>query len=110
MSGLFQLLLLLFLYSNIWMVPAHLSYKRQKLGKPRYWMLLVGVMAVEILIVYALIYLSQFLMLSEFAYYIAPAISSIVAGFLYWRTAEKLDLSAVNNQMNKGVQAVEKPP
>lgn len=91
MEGIVHILLLVFLYSCIWLVPTTINYNRRKAGLAPYWVLFLTTLALEIAIIYfALYYLKEFNQNILIAY-LPPIIASIFAGAFYFYIAKQLD-------------------
>lgn len=97
MNGIPQLIVLVILYTNIWFVLVALSHKRRKLGKAIYWHLILTAMALEIGVVWLVLYVSEVFAIQAIGIFAAPIIAATVAGFFYWKLAIYRDISADNH-------------
>lgn len=91
MGGILHLLLLIFLYGCIWFVPTTINYNRRKAGLAPYWLLFLTTLALEIAIVYAVLYSLKELNQNILFAYLPPIIASIFAGLFYFYIAKQLD-------------------
>ena len=96
MDTLFELLLLIFLWGNIWCVPAALAGVRRGKKKPMYIIILISVMAIELSIAAGLMQFSKLIDQINIGAYLGPAIASIMGGFLYWWLTERKDKIIAN--------------
>ena len=91
MENILHLVLLVFLYSFIWFVPITINYNRRKAGLAPYWKLFVVTLALEIAIIYVVIYAFKELNQSILFACFPPIIASTFAGTFYYYIAKQLD-------------------
>ena len=91
MEGILHLVLLIFLYGCIWFVPITINYNRRKASLAPYWLLFLTTLALEIAIVYAVLYSFKELNQNILFAYFPPIIASIFAGLFYFYMTKKLD-------------------
>ena len=91
MKGILHLVLLIFLYGCTWFVPATINYNRRKAGLAPYWLLFLTTLALEITIIYAVIYSLKELNQNILFAYLPPIIASIFAGLFYFYKTKQLD-------------------
>jgi spore maturation protein SpmA len=90
-EGIVHILLLMFLYSCIWLVPTTINYKRRKAGLAPYWVLFLTTLALEIAIIYVALYSLKEFNQNIITAYLPPIIASIFAGIFYFFMAKQLD-------------------
>jgi hypothetical protein len=88
---MFEILLLLFLYSFIWFVPISINHTRRKQGKPPYWLVFGGAILLEIGVVVLFLYLGRSSKYGFLAATSGPIIASILAATFYIFLARSLD-------------------
>ncbi len=91
MEGIVHILLLMFLYGCIWLVPTTINYNRRKAGLAPYWVLFLITLALEIAIVYVALYSLKEFNQNILIVYLPPIIASIFAGIFYFYIAKQLD-------------------
>ncbi len=101
MNFIIELFLLIFLWGNLWCVPAVLAGKRRKKNKQMYILILVSVMVAELIIAVGLLQLSDISGQINIGVYASPALASIVGGFLYWWLAERKDKMTANKALSR---------
>jgi len=91
---------LIFLWGNIWCVPAVIAGKRRKRNTQVYLFIFSAVLALELAIAIGLLLFANLIGQSEVGLYVSPAIASIIGGILYWSLAENKDRKIANPKTN----------
>ncbi|PLY01847.1 MAG: hypothetical protein C0622_06440 [Desulfuromonas sp.] len=91
MIGAFEILLVILLYSGIWLVPVTINNRRRKHGLPPYWSYFSVSIVLEISLVYAILYCSKLLKIDAWGLYLAPVIAAMGAGWFYVFMAQRAD-------------------
>jgi len=91
LSGALKILLVLLLYSCVWLVPVAINNSRRRQGKLPYWIYFGVSIVIEISLVYAILYFSKLLKIDAWGLYLAPVTAAIAAGWFYIFMAKRAD-------------------
>jgi len=91
MQSIAYLILIIFLWGMIWVIPATLAGKRRKNGRSVYWGLLVAALITEILIAVMILQLGVSFEAGNLTLLIGPIIGSTVGSYYYWKLASQKD-------------------
>lgn len=88
-----NVMVIIFLYGCIWIVPIAVSNRRRKKGLKPYWFVFIAALIIEIVGIYFLLSIFKALGLEMAGLYCSPVISGILAGYFYVYYANRLDKS-----------------
>ncbi|MEN8169918.1 MAG: hypothetical protein ABFS08_06815 [Pseudomonadota bacterium] len=99
MKGIIFIILVVFSWSLVWLVPSAMAGRRRKNKKKVYWSLLFAALVIELILSISGLQISTLLEASDIGVIISPIFGSFAGGYFYWRITEYKDNTA-NNMFN----------